>query len=147
MTFDLINIQINPHCIFDPSLVPIGLQLFKGDLNNENLTKLEHTHTHPYIHTPTRIHRQSRTHKFFYVFHRQLWTHKHRHFTIQMWTVLRVNRLTVDLVLHLQSVTLPHMQNYIENRSLPLSYNRGRPRLAVFVFSLHKRGLKVHVCR
>ena len=31
MTFDLINIQRNPYCIFDPSLVPIGLQFFKGD--------------------------------------------------------------------------------------------------------------------
>ena len=36
MTFDLINIQRNPYCIFDPSLVVIGLQLFKGDPNNEN---------------------------------------------------------------------------------------------------------------
>ena len=36
MTFDLIKIQRNPYCIFDPSLVPIGLQLFKGDPNNEN---------------------------------------------------------------------------------------------------------------
>ena len=30
-------------------MVVIGLQLFKGDPNNENLTKLEHTHS--YIHT------------------------------------------------------------------------------------------------
>ena len=36
MTFDLINIQRIPHCIFDPGLVTIGLQLFKGDSNNEN---------------------------------------------------------------------------------------------------------------
>ena len=33
---DLINIQRNPYCIFKPSLVPIGLQLFKGDPYNEN---------------------------------------------------------------------------------------------------------------
>ena len=44
VTFDLINIWRNPYCIFDPSLVVIRLQLFKGDLNNENLTKLEHTY-------------------------------------------------------------------------------------------------------
>ena len=35
------------YCIFDPSLVVIKLQLFKGDSNNENLTKLEHTYTKP----------------------------------------------------------------------------------------------------
>ena len=29
MTFDLINIQMNPYFIFDPGLVPIWLQLFK----------------------------------------------------------------------------------------------------------------------
>ena len=34
------------YCIFDPSLVVIGLQLFKADLNNKNLTKLEHPHTY-----------------------------------------------------------------------------------------------------
>ena len=34
MIFDLINIQRNPHCIFDPSLIPI--KLFKGDPNNTN---------------------------------------------------------------------------------------------------------------
>ena len=51
MAFDIINIWRNPYCIFDPSLVVIRLQLFKGDPNNENLTKLEHTHT--YIHTYT----------------------------------------------------------------------------------------------
>ena len=33
-------------------MVVIGLQHFKGDPNNENLTKLEHT----YIHTPTPTH-------------------------------------------------------------------------------------------
>ena len=38
VTFDLINIWRNPYCIFDRSLVVIGLKLFKGDLNNENLT-------------------------------------------------------------------------------------------------------------
>ena len=48
MTFDLINIWSNPYCILDQNLVVIGLQLFKGDPNNENLTKLEHTHTHTY---------------------------------------------------------------------------------------------------
>ena len=42
-----------------PKLVVIGLQLFKGDLNNENLTKLEHTHTQPQ-NTPT--HRRIRYH-------------------------------------------------------------------------------------
>ena len=36
MTFDLINIHRNPYCIFDTSLVPIGLHVFKGDPNNEN---------------------------------------------------------------------------------------------------------------
>ena len=36
MTFDLINIQRNPCCILAPILVPIGLQLFKGDPYNEN---------------------------------------------------------------------------------------------------------------
>ena len=36
MTPDLINIQKNPHCIFDPSLVLIRFQLFKGDPNNVN---------------------------------------------------------------------------------------------------------------
>ena len=34
VTFDLINIWRNPYCIFDRSLVVIGLKLFKGDLNN-----------------------------------------------------------------------------------------------------------------
>ena len=38
VTLDLINIWRNPYCIFDRSLVVIGLKLFKGDLNNENLT-------------------------------------------------------------------------------------------------------------
>ena len=52
VTFDLINIWRNPYCIFDPSLDVIGLQLFKGDPNNENLAKLEHTiHTHTHTHT------------------------------------------------------------------------------------------------
>ena len=52
VTFDLINKWRNPYCIFDPSLVVIGLKLFKGDPNKENLTKLEHTHVHThYIHT------------------------------------------------------------------------------------------------
>ena len=54
VTFDLINIWRNPYCIFDPSLVVIGLPLFKGDPNNENLTKLEHTHIHTHIHTHRR---------------------------------------------------------------------------------------------
>ena len=35
MTFDLINIQRKPYCIFDPSLAPIGFQLFKGDSYNK----------------------------------------------------------------------------------------------------------------
>ena len=48
MTFDLINIWRNPYCIFDSGLVVIRLQLFKGDLHNENSNKLEHT----YIYTP-----------------------------------------------------------------------------------------------
>ena len=53
MTFDLINIQRNSHCIFDPSLVvPIRLQLFKGDPNNQNLTEVEHTGGY-YTHTNT----------------------------------------------------------------------------------------------
>ena len=61
VTFDLINTWINPYGIFDLISVVIGLQLFKGDPNNENLTKLEHTHpytphtphphTHPHPHT------------------------------------------------------------------------------------------------
>ena len=37
--------------------VVIGLQFFKGDLNNENLTKLEHTHPHPPTHTPLLVKR------------------------------------------------------------------------------------------
>ena len=49
MTFDLIYIWRNSYYIFDPSLVVIGL--FKGDPNNENLTKLEHTHTYMPLHT------------------------------------------------------------------------------------------------
>ena len=43
---DLIIMWRNPYCSFDLSLVVIGPQLFKGDPNNENLTKLEHTCTH-----------------------------------------------------------------------------------------------------
>ena len=38
VTFDLINIWVNPYCIFHLSLVVIGHQLFKGDPKNENLT-------------------------------------------------------------------------------------------------------------
>ena len=38
ITFDLINIQKNPYCTLDPSLVKIGLQLFKGDPNNKKPT-------------------------------------------------------------------------------------------------------------
>ena len=49
VTFDLINIWRNPYCISDPSLVVFGLQLFKVDPNNENLTGT-HIHTHPYTH-------------------------------------------------------------------------------------------------
>ena len=45
VTCELINIWKNPYCIFDPCFVVIRLQLFKGDPNNENLTKLEHTYT------------------------------------------------------------------------------------------------------
>ena len=51
VTFDLINIWRNRYRIFDPSLVVIGLQLFKGDQNNKNLTKLQLTHTYIHIHT------------------------------------------------------------------------------------------------
>ena len=51
VTFDLINIQRNPYCILDPSLVVIGLQLFKGDPNNKNPTKLEHVYTYIHQHT------------------------------------------------------------------------------------------------
>ena len=40
-----------PYCISDPSLVVIKFQLFKGDPNNENLIKLEHTNID--THTPT----------------------------------------------------------------------------------------------
>ena len=36
MTFDLTNIQMNPYFIFDRSLAPVGLQLFKGDPNNKS---------------------------------------------------------------------------------------------------------------
>ena len=46
ITFDLINIWRNPYCIFDLRLVVIERQLFKGDPNNENLTKVEHTYTY-----------------------------------------------------------------------------------------------------
>ena len=38
-----INIQWNPCCIFDSSLVATGLQLFKGDLDSWNLPLMEHT--------------------------------------------------------------------------------------------------------
>ena len=76
------------------------------------------THTHT---VPTR-------------FHRQPWTHKHRHSIIQMWTVLTVNCLIVDLVWHLQLVTLPHMHKYNEKRPLPPFSNCGRPWLAIYVF-------------
>ena len=51
VTFDLINIWRNPYCIFDPSLVVIGLLLLKGDPNTENLTKLEHTGCPRKLHT------------------------------------------------------------------------------------------------
>ena len=44
-----------PLCIFDPSFIITGFQVFKA-LNNKNLTKLENrTHTH----TPTWKHIQS----------------------------------------------------------------------------------------
>ena len=57
---------------------------------------LRKTKTHTHI--PTRFHRQSWTRK---VVHPQPWTHT-QIFTIQTWTVLTVNRLTGDLVLHLR---------------------------------------------
>ena len=52
MTFNLINISRNPYCIFGPGLVVIKLKLFKGNLKNENLTKLVHTHTPLHIQPP-----------------------------------------------------------------------------------------------
>ena len=39
---------MEPYCIFDQHLVVIGL--FKGDPNNKNLTKLEHTYIHTHTH-------------------------------------------------------------------------------------------------
>ena len=39
MTFDFINIQKNPYCIFDSSLVVVGLQLFKRDPKNKTKQK------------------------------------------------------------------------------------------------------------
>ena len=82
------------------------IQLFPG-LNSELPSNLHimhsvertHTHTPPTL-TPTRIQRQLWTHNFCKYFtdnedpQPQL-------FTIQMWTVLRVNCLTMDLVLDL----------------------------------------------
>ena len=55
VTFDLINIWRNPYCIFDQSLVVIGLQLFKGDLNNDKPNETE-TYIYIYIHPPIHIH-------------------------------------------------------------------------------------------
>ncbi len=81
-------------------------------------------------------------------------THTPQHFAIQTWTYLiqtrtylKVYRQTVDLVLHLLWGTYAHMLLYAIWHPLLVSYDRGRPRLAVFDFSLHKCGLKVHGCR
>ncbi len=81
-------------------------------------------------------------------------THTLRHFAIQTWTYLiqmrtylKVNRQTMDLVLHLLWGTYAHMLLYAIWHPLLVSYDRGCPRLAVFDFSLHKCGLKVHGCR
>ena len=41
LTFDLINIQRNPYWVFDPSLVVIELQLYKGDPNNNKPNQTE----------------------------------------------------------------------------------------------------------